>query len=152
MARDGQQPPNRWTRETEEQVEHQQPDKGSLEARGLAADEGRQRDSCKQEGVCDMPWPLTSNELMAGADATQRQEVTMMKSAGATGLQVAVVVAERPPHHPTKQLLSPPAARPLLCPPPFSHLSRPQTIHPRPRKQEGASCSPAQAGRPAVVL
>lgn len=71
MARDSQQLPNRWTRETEEQVGHQRPDKGSSEAWGLAADEGRQRDSCKQEGACDMPWPLTSNELMAAADATQ---------------------------------------------------------------------------------
>lgn len=45
------------------------------------------------------------------------------------GPQVALVFAERPRHQ-TKQLVSRPATQPLLCPPPFSHLCRPQTIHP----------------------
>lgn len=39
-------------------------------------------------------------------------------------------MAAEKPCHPTKQLVRHPATQPLLCPPPFSHLSRPQTIHP----------------------
>lgn len=60
------------------------------------------------------------------------------------GLQVAVVAVKGLSHR-TKQLVSHPAAQPLLCPPSFSHLSRPQAIHPFVSPAQNAASQTQQA-------